>query len=131
MHVVCPYCRGEAVLVKGKDVYPQIPRLHNSFYWLCKPCDAYVGTHANSVTHTPLGVLANKPLRAARMKAHAAFDPLWKAHGMTRTRAYMWLADMLAIGNNECHISHFDLDTCDRTVEVCNAKTRSLSCTSC
>ena len=43
--VKCPYCDREPLLVKGDVIYPKRQDLVNNLYWLCKPCDAYVGCH--------------------------------------------------------------------------------------
>lgn len=76
--MACPYCGQQASLVSGKEIYPYRPDLHDRMFWLCRPCDAYVGTHKNSKRHVPLGLLANADLRWARMRAHAVFDGYWK-----------------------------------------------------
>jgi len=95
--------------------------------WICQPCDAYVGTHRNSKDHKPLGRLANAELREWKIRAHDAFDPLWRAKmqrdkyskSKARRVAYHWLAGKLGIGIRNCHIGMFDIDQCRHTVEVC------------
>ena len=124
----CPYCGEPAKLVTGEVIYPRRKDLHSKKFWSCQPCDAYVGCHsANRYTNFedtwPLGRLANGELRAAKMKAHAAFDPLWQAGVFkSRSRAYNWLADKLNLSTAECHIGMFDANTCRRVVEVCKDK---------
>ena len=56
------------------------------------------------------------------MKAHDAFDPLWrdKHYFASRSGAYRWLAGKLEIQPHECHIGEFDMETCNKVVEVCN-----------
>lgn len=140
---ICRYCRAPARLVDSKEIYGR----SYGMIWLCSnypDCDAYVGCHNG--THEPLGILANPKLRAAKKRAHAAFDPLWKeAPAMyddlpddstpagaklrrkqehrirqrARKRAYQWLAEQLGISANDCHIGFFDLDQCERVVSVC------------
>jgi len=103
--------------------------------WECvlPECDAYCGCHPNGL---PLGQLANKELRTARMRAHAVFDALWKgleplrlaypdAHpadkrlgGVMRSRAYSWLAFHMGIKPRDCHISHFDVTQCEAAITV-------------
>lgn len=98
--------------------------------YACLPCDARVGCHHGTVT--PLGRLANAELRAAKMRAHDAFDPLWrrkaKRYGMNRhearSRGYEWLAACLGIPVEKCHIGMFDVATCDRVVELVRRTTR-------
>lgn len=78
---------------------------------------AYVGLHP--FTAIPLGTLADEPTREARKRAKAAFNPIWQSGAMTRTDAYIWLAQQLGIENHEeCHIGWFDVATCDRVVTV-------------
>jgi hypothetical protein len=123
----CPYCGRDAVLViSGPRYRPQYGP-----YWTCEPCDARVGVHRG--TFRPLGRLANSELRAARIAAHEAFDPLWHRAASAypdrrnnrnvlkrigRTRAYQWLADRLGIPISACHIGEFDVGQCMRVVQL-------------
>lgn len=71
--------------------------------------------------------MANKETRAARQRAHAAFDPLWtekmfrddcskkKAQGA----AYKWLSDQLEIDVKLCQIGNFQTKMCDEVVGIC------------
>ena len=127
--IACPYCGSAAKLVGGDAIYPHRPDLQALKFWECAPCDAYVGchkrgAHADGVISDgslPLGRLANKELRAAKSKAHAAFDPLWKErHFKSRRRAYNWLAQELRIPARDCHIGLFDLELCALVVECCS-----------
>jgi hypothetical protein len=117
--VTCPHCNGRAELVKGDFIYKQRPDLAELNFWMCKPCDAYVGCHRNGSRTVPLGRLANAEERKWRQMAHAKFDPLWRSGRMSRKGAYGWLANKLGIGVNECHISWFGADQCKRVVDVC------------
>lgn len=125
---ICPYCRAESDLVYGDVIYPHRPDLHHKPFYLCPPCGAYVGCHPG--TETPLGRLADDELRKAKQRAHAAFDPLWKAKGrckkMTRRAAYEWLAGQLEIDASDCHIGMMDVETCERVVAICT-KFRAVS----
>lgn len=115
MIIVCPYCNQQAKLVDSSVIYNG-----RSFgmIWLCKPCDAYVGTHRNSKEHVPLGRLANKELRMWKMKAHAVFDPLWRSGKMTRDAAYSMLRNVMGMTESQAHIGKFDVEDCKRLVEV-------------
>lgn len=117
MRVQCDYCGAAAQLEAGRHVYPHRPDLADKRFWVCRPCDARVGCHPGG--DKPLGRLANAELRAAKGRAHKAFDPLWKARGWSRGKAYGWLAKRLRIPREECHIGMFDVERCERTVEVC------------
>jgi len=125
MHVECPYCGRDAVLMDSRQVYS---RSYGNI-WCCMPCEAWVGVHKNSKSppNKPLGRLANKELRGWKVRAHAVFNPLFerivartgcsKSYG--RGRAYKWLASQLDIEMSECHIGMFDVDLCKRVVDIC------------
>lgn len=106
----CPYCGKAAELVTGEVIYPHREDLAHLKFWACLPCDAYVGTHKNSEEAKPLGTLANKATRTARMRAHAAFDPIWKNGHMSRSNAYEIMAMALGYELSDCHISMMDED---------------------
>lgn len=117
MRPKCPYCGSDAEVVTGAVLYGQ-PWADYAWkkFWRCAPCGAHVGCHGG--TETPLGTLANGELRAARSKAHAVFDPLWKTRGMPRVDAYAWLARELEIPRVDCHIGQFNLEQCARVLVV-------------
>lgn len=119
----CDYCGNAAKLVTGKAIYPHRPDLYRLSFWQCKPCGAYVGCHkkegGNGDGTKPLGRLANAELRAAKTRAHAAFDPLWRERGMKRRAAYAWLAEKLGVSKAECHIGMMDVETCERVIAAC------------
>ncbi len=129
MTIRCDYCGRPALLVTGAAIYRRRPDLLHLRFWQCPPCDAYVGCHkAGAWTVTakgervtsdgtlPLGRLANGELRAAKQAAHAAFDPLWMSERMTRREAYAWLAGVLGVSVDNCHIGMFDVDGCHAVV---------------
>ena len=115
--VVCPHCGEQAQLVDGSLIYPFRPDLHARHFYLCAPCNAWVGCHPG--TTKPLGVLADAETRQARIQAHDVFDPIWKTGRLTRTEAYAWLAAELRIDREKCHISMFGTELCRQTVRVC------------
>lgn len=119
MAPACPYCDKRARLASGADIYPHRPDifgLHAKPFWQCVPCGAYVGCHPG--TRKPLGRLANAALRLAKMRAHEAFDPLWKSGRMGRNEAYGWLTRALGIPGSECHIGMFDEAQCAAVVRA-------------
>ena len=121
LEVICPYCGSNAVLIDSAHVYGG---RSYGMIWICEPCDAYVGTHANN---EPLGSLANAELRKMRTIAHKAFDPLWQtkmkqskcSKSKARGDGYKWLAQKLKIDIKNCHIGKFYLNQCKRVVEIC------------
>lgn len=118
--ILCPYCTQPAALVTGVTIYPHRSDLYDKQFYLCVPCHSWVGCHPG--TEQPLGRLANAELRAAKIAAHAAFDPLWRGVGTRkRSEAYRWLADRLGIVWKECHIGQMDVEQCRRVVEICRA----------
>lgn len=123
---VCPYCKSVPRLVNGLAIYRGRPDLKELNFWQCEPCDAYVGCHkaGNGFGDgtRPMGTLANAELRAARNRAHAAFDPLWRSGEMGRRKAYAWLGDQLGLPVKRVHIAEFDLATCSRVVSVCRSR---------
>lgn len=128
MSVICPYCQNPAEYTDSAAVYRG---QSYGMVYLCRPCDAYVGVHKG--TDKPLGRMANKDLREWKVKAHAAFDPLWEAKLAKRRRergpeykkvfargsGYKWLAEQLGIERKDCHIGMFDVEQCKRVVEIC------------
>ncbi len=108
-------CGKAATPVGGEKIYPHRPDLYAKQFFLCD-CGRYVGTHASG---HPLGFPADAETRAARSKAHAAFDPLWK-DGLFETRgaAYRWLASaMCVIG--EIHIGASTVEQADAITRCC------------
>jgi hypothetical protein len=116
--VNCRYCQKAAQLHRGTDVYPHRDDLAERYYWVCWPCDAWVGCHVPGDGQHPLGELANEEVRAARRSAHAAFDPLWKDGEMSRHAAYDWLSEALRIPRIRCHIGMMDADECRLVVSA-------------
>lgn len=117
--MICQYCKAEAKLVSGRRIYPHLKRLHAQMFYLCEPCDAYVGTHRG--TDKPLGEVADHHTRWWRQKAHFAFDNLWKGKSNAkdyRIECYAWLASELGLPTEKTHIGMFDVDTCKKVVEA-------------
>jgi ssDNA-binding Zn-finger/Zn-ribbon topoisomerase 1 len=110
MTLECPECDGEMVLRNSR---------YGKFYGCTKwpACDATHGAHANG---KPLGVPADKETKEWRIKAHVAFDGLWKGKGqMTRNQAYKWLQEQLGMSPDECHIGRFNREQCRCVVQLC------------
>lgn len=111
----CPHCAGAIGLVSNAAIYGR-EFGEWPFAYLCASadCGAYVGLHP--FTALPLGTLATAPMREARKRAKAAFNPLWQSGRMRRAEAYQWLADELGIEASRCHIGMFDVAQCEATV---------------
>lgn len=121
----CSYCGQPARLVDGSWVYPHRPDLKSKVFWMCDPCNAWVGCHrakkdgGRGDGTLPLGRLANAQLRKLKQEAHKVFDPLWRNGPFrNRTMAYRWLAQQLQISYADCHIGLFDDTTCQRVINI-------------
>lgn len=125
----CLECGKTAAQTTSQKIYPRRPDLWNRPMWICA-CGAYVGCHDGTIM--PKGRPAGKVTRAARIKAHAAFDPMWMAKmhrdGCSRTKArkagYKWLGEHLGIGNLGCHIGEMNATLALRVVEICEGARR-------
>jgi hypothetical protein len=129
----CPYCNAKAVLLRAADAgYPYGSRDYGPT-WTCVPCAAWVGCHANSTRHVPLGRLADAELRQWKTKVHDAFDPLWKVKMRrdgcnqfeARNAGYKWLAGEMGIDVKQCHVGYFDIEQCKRAIEIITAVTKN------
>ncbi|HEU6456151.1 MAG TPA: zinc-finger-containing protein [Roseateles sp.] len=105
--VLCNYCGRHADLHGGLAVYPDRKDLADRQFWVCWACDAWVGCKRG--TDEPFGELADEELRAARIAAHKAFDPIWQNELMSRSAAYAWLAEELGVARTDCHIGLLSL----------------------
>jgi hypothetical protein len=123
--VLCDYCGGHTELVDDAKVYACS---YGGKVYLCRPCNAWVGTHQGGAT--PKGRLANATLRKLKIEAHAAFDPLWRAamklrgwkKNEARNRAYDWLSKSMDIPRSECHIGMFNEQRCSEAIQICRAR---------
>lgn len=130
MTVVCPYCDKPAVLVGGNVIYPHRDDLTHKKFWMCEPCEAWVGCHppdkkSKRPNDIPMGRLANADLRNLKVMAHAYFDPLWKSKEMTRTQAYAWLAKEVGMSAANMHIGMLDEVGCRAVIAVLKRRKRA------
>jgi hypothetical protein len=113
-HVDCPYCGRPAEWVDNAVIYGT-SRGQYSKMWICRPCDARVGCHKN--TMRPLGTMANAQLRAWRMRTHRAIDRLWTGATGRMTRAEMYRRLSVALGH-EVHVAWADEEECEKIIEA-------------
>jgi len=100
-------------------------RLRPSRYGLFYGCTTWPkcnGTHGAHPDGKPLGTPGNRETKDARIRAHAAFDTLWKNGGMKRKEAYRWMQDTLGMSQNEAHIGSFDVATCERLITAVHSR---------
>jgi hypothetical protein len=115
----CLECGKRAKLVRGAAIYPHRPDLFDGFYYLCE-CGAYSGCHKG--TQNAKGAPCGPRTRAARKRAHEAFDPLWEYGAMPRAEAYQWLAEALGMHKAECHIGFMGWQDAERVVAAVRAR---------
>lgn len=120
---ICRYCGGIIKLVPAQAVYggsAQRLGMTDEHIYQCQNCNARVGCHKG--TTRPLGNVANEVLRLKRMETHRIFDAHWKRRHMTRTEAYRWLAEELCLPKGHAHIGGFEMDQCQRVIDLCRAE---------
>lgn len=109
----CPMCGASARLVNSKQIYGK----YFGLMWVCEnypECNCYVGCHMG--TTKPLGNLANKATRKARMRAHSVFDKLWKDGIMPRKIAYEEAAYLM--GKYPFHIGELSEQECNKFINL-------------
>lgn len=112
---ICPYCNSGVKQVSETFVYGR--EYSGRKVIVCEnypKCEAYVGCHDNG---TPLGRLADKKLRNAKIDAHNHFDKIWKEKIVRRGKLYKHLSDYLEIPIEYTHIGMFGIDTCKKVAE--------------
>lgn len=126
--VYCPYCDQPAVLMDSAPFYRGVSY---GLVYACMPCDAWVGVHKG--TEIPLGRLANAELRREKIRAHNAFDILWRtkmereqcSKKQARGAGYKWLARQLGIEPRHMHIGMLSVEQCRQVVAICMQYQRS------
>lgn len=114
----CMHCDSEGVLISGAEHKPQRPELANKWFYICPQCeDSFVSCHKE--TKTPMGKMANRETRVARIAAHASFDGAWSRIGLTRFAAYKILAKEMKLSREDCHIAHFSIEQCAEVIRLC------------
>lgn len=110
----CPYCGNEAEFLTSKEFYGKD---FGTNLYVCRPCNAYVGTHGKG--KTPLGTMANAQLRTWRKAAHSIFDPLWKGKNreFSRSGAYGWMQKVMELPAEQAHIALFNEEQCKQLIE--------------
>lgn len=92
MKIFCVECQKdiEPKLVSGAMVYPRSPKLAHDKFWMCNSCKNFIGCHKNANKNKlkPLGVIANKELKQARIMIHNLIDPIWREEKMKRGEIY-------------------------------------------
>lgn len=66
----------------------------------------------------PRAKIRHPDVIAARERAHAAFDQLWKSNVMTRDQAYAWLCSATKLPPREAHIGKMHIEQCDKVCRL-------------
>lgn len=106
----CPNC--------GARMVPRVRREDQSPFWGCEKWPTCKTTHGAHPDGSPLGVPGTMEVKQARIRAHAAFDQLWKDGRMHRNGAYALLARKMGITRGQCHIGAFDVEQCEIVVTI-------------
>ena len=120
---ICRYCGSRIRLVPAKQVLGASAKrldMENEYLYQCQNCNARVGCHKGTVI--PLGNVANETLRLKRIETHRVFDQFWKSRHMSRNNAYKWLSQQLRIPMSEAHIAGFEMDQCQKVIELCGVE---------
>lgn len=122
---ICPYCMSETKVVTETEIYGKEYRGRKVHCCVNFPiCDAFVGSHDDG---SPLGRLANKELRNAKIFAHFYFDKLWREHKQDRGDVYKRLSEHLNIPAEYTHIGMFKIDTCNKVIEWAKEQLNQIS----
>lgn len=112
----CPNCGSTMVLRSADGIYRENP--DHTMLYVCKhypECDTYVRTYPG--TGVPMGMPANRELRALRIEAHKYFDQLYLSGIMSKKEAYLWLADLLQVPLSQAHISFLGEYYCRKVMQ--------------
>ncbi len=114
----CPYCGSAMTLRPASYVYSDCHDDRQMYVCNRFPsCNTYVGTHPG--TKEPLGIPANGDLRNLRIRAHQAFDQIWKRNIMSRDQAYRWFADSFSLRQRDAHIGNCSEYQCRELIRKC------------
>ena len=117
---ICRYCGGVIKLIPASAVYGESTQrlgMESEFVYQCQNCNARVGCHKG--TTRALGNVANEVLRLKRRETHKVFDAFWQGNGMSRTKAYKWLAAQMRLSEKDAHIGGFEMDQCQQVIDLC------------
>lgn len=113
----CRYCDAEVKCVPNSFIYGrEIGEWPYAYRCTNDHCGAYVGLHP--FTNIPLGILADQPLRNARCRAKDFFNAA-RPKNETRAQLYDRLADEMGLERGKAHFAWFDLEECERVIELC------------
>lgn len=115
---MCPNCKIKTFLSSYRIRKCRSKKCHNQkdrLIYICPQCKRYVNVHPN--THKALGVPGDEELRIWRKYTHLIFDQLWLKN-KKRKECYNWLAHILDISPENCHIGMFSSEQCKKAIEA-------------
>jgi len=99
----------EARLTNGKEVYAHRKDLYDLPFWICDTCRNFVGCHHKTTNRTnPLGIIATKEIKSARIHIHALIDPVWKSKKMKRGVLYANISEKLGYSYHTSNIKSIE-----------------------
>jgi hypothetical protein len=113
---VCDSCGSSNIAYVENDILYGKNVGNWPYLYFCHECRAAVGCHSG--TTFPLGKMGDTETRALRSQCHNAFDPIWKTHIVSRSIAYNWLASVLEISPDVCHISWLTKEQLEIAIEA-------------
>ena len=113
----CPHCDGTDIeICKNSRIYRG--KTYGEWPWivLCNGCWAYVGLHP--FTGIPLGTLADRATRDARMQSKKQFIAWQEQHNLSRNDAYRLLSQRMRIPLEQCHFAWFSVEQCNQAEQA-------------
>jgi hypothetical protein len=111
--IKCPEC--PCLMVLKRAPY--------GFYYECV-CGITHGAHPSG---KPLGIPANTITRKARTKVHQLLERWQQSLRISRAQAYNRLSSLLKLRPADTHIGLFNLDQCNRLIQILETKLRNLT----
>jgi len=107
---ICPEC-GEPMRLKSSRYGP---------FYGCSRWPECTATHGAHPDGKPLGIPADTETKQWRIRAHAAFDAIWKHQRSkkARGRAYRWMQMAMNMGEAEAHIGRFTKEQCQLLIRL-------------
>lgn len=123
--VKCPECGSKMILRETTKF--KWDNGENRLFYGCVRWPACRGTHGAHPNGAPLGTPADSETKQARIRAHAAFDQLWKPARarMTQDEAYLWMQSKMGLKSSEAHIGKFNIEQCDTLVRHVEAHSKA------
>lgn len=116
-NVICPDCGAPMVLRETKKFKWKNGKDRLFYGCIRYPfCKATHGAHPDG---RPLGIPGNAETKAARIRAHDAFDGMAQRLDWNKGGAYAWLRKKMKLSRKECHIGRFNIEQCEKVIKLC------------